>query len=439
MTPTKGETTFGSRLRRLRLERSLSQRDLAEPHYTAAYISTVEAGKRRPSRPALDHFAAKLGVQVDQLLTGKPPDLEARLEVHLNDARVRISAGALKDARKLLDQTRREAKKFDLVRYEARALEGHALCAEHEGDLDRATELYEKVCEMLADMPATTRTSAVTGLARLSHKAGNSHFAIHVLERFLVELVASRLPDPQSMMSAHAGLVLPYFDVGLHEQAAINAREALKLVTDHHDPEAIATMNVQVARVMLEEGRIKDAEISLGRAEEIFRTLDMKSELAAVSFAHGYSLARADRWDEAARSLRSAYAAYEEVGNKVEQARVGNELARLYRIQGRTAEATPIVMTSIKLLDGSGSQWLARSYRELAMCLGVDDPENAEKKLRQSIELFELNESRIELAATQALLGDLLAAIGRSDDACEAYYQGAKLFVPQGDGLAPRS
>ena len=439
MAPTKGETAFGSRLRRLRLERGLSQRDLAEPHYTAAYISTVEAGKRRPSRPALDHFAQRLGVGVDQLLTGKPPDLEARLEIHLNEARVLTSAGRLKEARKLLDMTRREAKKYQLVVYEARSLEGHALCAEHEEEIDRATELYEEVCEMLADHPPTTRTTAATGLARLAHKAGNSHFAIHTLERFLVELVASRLPDPQAMMAAHAGLVLPYFDVGLYDQAAVNAREALKLVSDRHDPEAIATMHLQVATVMLEEGRIKDAEISLGKAEEIFRTLDMKTELATVRFAHGYSLARADRWEEAERLLRSALEAYEDVGRKVERARVGNELARLYRIQGRTEEATAIVTTSIELLDDSGPQWLARSHRELAMCEGLGAIENAEKHLRRSIELFELAENKAELAATQALLGDLMAATDRPDEACEAYHRGAGQFVPPGDGLAPAS
>jgi tetratricopeptide (TPR) repeat protein len=435
MTSSKEEATFGARLRGLRLEKGLSQRDLAEPHYTAAYISTVEAGKRRPSRSALEHFAERLGVEVDQLLTGKPPDLEARLEVHLNDARLHISEGRLAEARKLLDHTRREAKRYHLVRYQARALEGHALCAEHEDDLERATQLYEQVCEMLVDEPPTARTRAITGIARLAHKGGNSHYAIYILERFLVELVASRVPDPQSMMSAHAGLVLPYFDVGVHDRAAVHAREALKLVSDLQDPEAVATMNLQVARVMLEEGRIKEAEVSLGRAEEIFRTLEMKTELATVRFAHGYALARADRWDEAERLLRSALTAFEEVGRKIERARAGNELARLYRVQGRRVEALPIVATSLKLLEGSDPKWLARTHRELAMCEGLDDPESAEKHLRRALELFELAESKIELAATQALFGDLMAATGRREDACEAYRQGAKLFVPRGDGF----
>ena len=435
MTPTKGETAFGSRLRRLRLERGLSQRDLAEPEYTAAYISTVEAGKRRPSRGALEHFAKTLGVEVEQLLTGKPPDLEARLEIYLNDARVHLSAGRLPEARKLLDQTRREAKKYRLVRYEARSIEGHARAAEHEDDHERALELYEEACELLQDEPATARTRATTSVARLAHLGGNSHFAIHLLERFLVELVSSNLPDPQSMMSAHAALVQPYFDVGVHDRAALHADEALKLVSVTQDPEAIATMNLQVARVMLEEGRIKDASISLGRAEEIFRTLDMRSELAMARLAHGYSLARSDRLADAEPLLRSALATFDEVGRKLDRARAANELARLYRIQNRGSEAQPMLEMSLELLRGSDPKELALTHRELALCAGSDDSERAEKNLRRAIELFELAEDKIELAATYGLLGDLMRIADRGDEACESYRLGIELFRESGDGF----
>jgi tetratricopeptide (TPR) repeat protein len=374
-----------------------------------------------------------LGVPVDQLLTGKPPDLEARLEVHLGDARLLTSSGRVGAARKVLDQVRREARRYGLVRYEARSIEGHALCDEHEGALERAAERYAQARDKLDDEPPPVRTRAVTGVARLAHKAGNSHYAIHILERFLVELVASRLPDPQSMMSAHAGLVLPYLDVGMHDRAAVHAGEALKLVSERHDPEAVAAMNLEVARVMLEEGRIKDAEISLGRAEEIFRTLEMTTELATVRFAHGYALARADRWDEAERLLRSALTMFDEVGRKVERARAGNELARLYRVQGRPAEGAPIVAASLELLEGGEPKWLARSYRELALCEGLTAPDRAEKHLRRALELFELAESKTELAATKALLGDLMAATGREAAAYEAFRAGVKLFVPRGD------
>ena len=51
------EETIGQRLRRLRLERGFSQRDLAEKGVSYAYISRIEGGARRPSVKALRMLA----------------------------------------------------------------------------------------------------------------------------------------------------------------------------------------------------------------------------------------------------------------------------------------------------------------------------------------------------------------------------------------------
>ena len=58
-------TRVGRRIRQLRLAKGLTQKELAAPHYTAAHVSTIEAGRRSPSRAALVHFARKLGVEPD--------------------------------------------------------------------------------------------------------------------------------------------------------------------------------------------------------------------------------------------------------------------------------------------------------------------------------------------------------------------------------------
>jgi len=60
-TSAAGET-IGQRLKRLRLERGLSQRELAAPGVSYAYISRIEAGTRQPSVKALRKLAAKLAV-----------------------------------------------------------------------------------------------------------------------------------------------------------------------------------------------------------------------------------------------------------------------------------------------------------------------------------------------------------------------------------------
>jgi transcriptional regulator with XRE-family HTH domain len=68
--------SLGARLKRLRLERELSQRDLASPGVSYAYISRIEAGAREPSVKALRQLAGKLGVSVEHLETGQPTPLE---------------------------------------------------------------------------------------------------------------------------------------------------------------------------------------------------------------------------------------------------------------------------------------------------------------------------------------------------------------------------
>jgi transcriptional regulator with XRE-family HTH domain len=62
--------TVGQRLHRLRVKHGLSQRDLASPGVSYAYISRFEAGSRTPSAKALRALAAKLGTTALYLETG---------------------------------------------------------------------------------------------------------------------------------------------------------------------------------------------------------------------------------------------------------------------------------------------------------------------------------------------------------------------------------
>lgn len=70
--PPVTHETVGERIRRLRLERGLSQRDLAAglEHCSYAYLSRIEAGTRNPSVRALEQVARKLGTTVLYLEAG---------------------------------------------------------------------------------------------------------------------------------------------------------------------------------------------------------------------------------------------------------------------------------------------------------------------------------------------------------------------------------
>jgi transcriptional regulator with XRE-family HTH domain len=104
------EETIGQRLRRLRREHGLSQRDLASPGISYAYISRIEADARVPSVKALRKIAGKLGVTVEHLEIGEPTptergvadagvDFETLTDEELRAIRARAATGAREAAR----------------------------------------------------------------------------------------------------------------------------------------------------------------------------------------------------------------------------------------------------------------------------------------------------------------------------------------------------
>jgi transcriptional regulator with XRE-family HTH domain len=67
----KRSETPGARIRRLRLERGLSQRQLAQPGVSYTYLSRIETDQRPASPTALRLLANKLGVLPEYLESGR--------------------------------------------------------------------------------------------------------------------------------------------------------------------------------------------------------------------------------------------------------------------------------------------------------------------------------------------------------------------------------
>jgi transcriptional regulator with XRE-family HTH domain len=66
---------FGQHLKRLRLQRDLSQLALAGDGMSTAYLSRLESGKRQPTERAISYLAQRLGVEVSVLLQPGPEPL----------------------------------------------------------------------------------------------------------------------------------------------------------------------------------------------------------------------------------------------------------------------------------------------------------------------------------------------------------------------------
>src|SRR5712672_2181917 len=105
--------TIGQRLKRLRLDRHLSQRELAAPGVSYAYISRIEAGTRQPSVKALRRLATNLGVTADYLETGSQLGPDEERELRLADLELAVRLGSATDVEEplmaILDESLRAA------------------------------------------------------------------------------------------------------------------------------------------------------------------------------------------------------------------------------------------------------------------------------------------------------------------------------------------
>jgi len=412
---------IGTRVKRLRLARGMTQKELAEPKYTYAYVSYIESGRRNPSKEAVEHLASKLGVTPDELLTGRPADLIPRLELKLQEARIALSDGHVAEAADALRAIVREARRYRVPRLEARAEEGLGLWSERQGNPEEGLEHHERAEQLLRAEPPTEWVDAVAGKARCLEAMGDVRYAIFLLESLLDRLEREKLRDPDALSRLHASLVFAYLDAGVYRKAAESARELEAMAPRVGDPLRVAHMQMNVARLFLQEGRVEDAQRSLRRAEETYRNLNLKTEMAGAHLALGYVATWDGDLPTARAELELAIAMFEETHNTPDLTRGLNELAKVEHREGRSDRAVALLERCIGILGSSDAPILAEAHRELGRAIGASDPSLAEKHLRTAIELYERTAQPFEIAITYRALGDLFDGRGERDAALEAY------------------
>ena len=408
----------------MRVSKGLTQREIAEPRYTAAYISTIEAGRRSPSNAALAHFAKRLGVEIEELVTGRPANLPARLALELQEGRSCLARGQFDRGEKAFRQVARTAARHDLPRVEARAYEALGLAAERKSNVQEALDHYARATELLDGAPDPVRVESVVGIARCHQMMGDLRYAIHIMETYASVLRRKNLEDPLAMMRVYSSLVWPYSEVGLKERAADVAARALELEHRVEDSPQIANMHINVARSLLEQGHPEDALESLKVAENIYRALDWRSEIARALVASGMVLSSTGDSDLARQALTSALEALRETTDSLNTARALTEMARLERGVGDVRRSIELLEESLALLSDGDISERALVHRELALSLLDDDQAQSEKHLSESIALLHRTGERAELAASYKALGDLLQARGQIEESRQTYRDG---------------
>ncbi|MET8178468.1 helix-turn-helix transcriptional regulator [Streptomyces sp. NPDC005336] len=440
-----GIAEIGRRVLRLRTERGFTQRQLAEPAYTAAYVSTLESGKVRPSEAALRHLAGRLGVSYEELTTGRSPRDATRLRAGLTDARRALATGASEDAAKLLRELHAEAERRGFAEERAAVLLGLGDCALDTGELTAARDHFEAAERLLADEPLPRRVPAIRGRATAHLLAGELRYSCYLLESAIDELNASGLHDPNALLLLYTAAIAPYMDMGAHGRAVRAAELALALAPSVDDPGLVARMHRGVARTLIAEGRTAEADASLAKAQELYEQLRIHTDLAHCHWMRGYIHAQDGNLERAERELRIARDMLASKRAALFTVQVEVELADVLRRRGRTAEAEALLLPLLArspvsgeavahavgepeaagLTAERGAVHAGGAHRLLGLIADErGDAESAEEHYCAALSLLERTGAAGDMADLCRLLGDLLRREGRLEAAMDAYRTG---------------
>src|SRR5438552_12723517 len=322
--------TIGERLRRLRLERGLSQRELSEPGVSYAYISRIEGGARRPSVKALRTLARKLGVSADYLETGSEiRDTDAR-ELQIADAELGLRlAKNPKDAGPRLTRLRDEALAAGDAVASARAEIALGLAAAATGRNSEAIERLEAGLELSPVSPAA-RPDVFATLGHAYSAGGQPRRAVEIFENCLAELQEVEPEDLPSQVRFATYLSYALTDLGDLQRAQNVLDGVLEESESVTDGYSRVRLFWSLARLNDVRGRPAAALDYLRRALALLEATDDSLHLARAHLLCGDILMSQDRAEEAGAHFDRAERLF---GSSPEQ----QDLVNLYRDQARRA------------------------------------------------------------------------------------------------------
>jgi transcriptional regulator with XRE-family HTH domain len=307
--PPTGAETVGERLRRLRLERGFSQRDLSSPGVSYAYISRIEAGARRPSVKALRMLAQKLGVTAEYLETGSEIGAAEARELRLADVelRLRLDNDAAVDE---IEAILADAESHADVAAAVRARIALGLAAAGRGRHAEAIEHLERAIGSSL-VTAAARPDVYLALAHTYASAGSPSRAVELLEHGLEDLSSLAPEDKATRIRFSTYLSYALTDLGELTRARAVVSQALFDSEEETDPYTRVRLYWSLGRIAIEHANSRSALESFRRAIALLEATEDTLHLArahracaeAAMIAGDHNEAAGRHLDEASRLL----------------------------------------------------------------------------------------------------------------------------------------
>jgi len=408
----------GQRLREARERAGVTQRELASPFCTAAYISRIEAGARSPSLQLLREFGRRLGVSADWLATGASTESEGRLV----EAEIAVRLGELSHARSLYDA---ELDRDPDPAVRSEILEGLGRIALREERHRDAVNLFEEALELPGDDPAVRPTLA-DSLARAYAALGELAPAIALLRHCCTS--AETADDPIGYIRFASLLGYALTDNGDFDEAEHVLATALETGRGVADPYTRARLYWSQSRLLAELGQIDQAERYARKTLETLRVTEDTYAIAHILETLAHICIEQGRPSEALEILDEGKQMIETAGTPIEVAHYRLEEARALAALDEKERAGALAMEVAGELRAAPPTSVGRAYLLLGEVFEeIGEASRAKELYELSIELLEQQGASKHLVRAYRRLADLLRAEGRRDDALDLLERALKI------------
>ena len=420
--------TIGRRLRRLRHERGLSQRELSSPGVSYAYISRIEAGARRPSVKALRMLARKLGVSADYLETGSEIRETDERELRIADAELQLRlADEPGEAEKKLEELRDAAVAAGDAVAASRANVGLGLAAAAAGRNADAIERLEGGLERSPISPSG-RPDVYATLGRAYAATGRPDKAVEVFERCLAEVSEDAPEDLAAQVRFTTYLSYALTDLGDLERAQAVLDGALDQADALTDAYSRVRLYWSLARLTDLQGRQAAALDYIRRAIALLDVTDDTLHLARAHLLCGGILMSQGRAEDAGRHFDVAEKLF---GPHPQPEDVANLYTDQSRRSAQLGDGAEAVRRAQAALEAAGDEYgPERGVALWALAEGLaltDDTDGAHDTFRKATTLLEEQGHRRDYVEAYRAWGKFLRRSGREDEALEVLERAADL------------
>ncbi|MBZ5738220.1 helix-turn-helix domain-containing protein [Nocardioides mangrovi] len=435
---------LGERIKRARLAAGLTQGELGGEHASVPYISRIESGQRRPDPELLALLAPRLGVTVEQLLSGLiPEELPPSDRLQLDYAELALRSGEPERALALSGELLGRYASGPHPDFLEQIRLAHATGLEASGDVRGALDTLQTVVSA-PSVGTATRVRASTALSRCYRDVGDLDRAVSVGEAVLEDLAAADLHHTDEALQLLATVAAAYFERGEVEHAASMCRRAVALVDESNSPSARAALYWNASVMQSEAG---DTVGALPLAQKALALLEEADHQANVTRLRAQLAAMQLQLDppevEAATATLERVAAELETlgGSAVDRARTTFHLAKA-KFLGHD------LVTAQRLADDAlagASEVSPRLTADVLVLLGQlaaanDDLTAARSHFQQAaLTLAAVGETMDRHTAQLWLdLANLLESVGLQSEALDAYRRSAASAGLQSRQVRPR-